>query len=290
QFQGAFEWDYSDPETGETKVGTSKCKVILLVGSSAAPGAGGAANSEDSDIDPLDEDEPRRPDEIYISDKTKMIVIGVGCAVGALVLAGFVGFYVIRYGNKRAAKETAAQKLREPIQSGPLFPPVDRPGRGTKYNELSSVTTGSVGAYSPTSTTRTEMVDMSEQGKMANSPAFNSRSATPIAPRNNNNNGISRPSTPTPIAAMHASSPSRAASPILTPGSPTPIAAMHARVSPPSMSAGEQRPTSLLTSSFTPYEESSSTSRTPSPAQGRNPFEEAQHTQQQHHQSSNYYS
>ncbi|KAG0331638.1 hypothetical protein BG000_010720, partial [Podila horticola] len=286
QYQGGFNWQFSNADTGAAEVGVSKCKIMLLVGTGAsnAPSAPGGNNG----VDPSEEDP--QPSEIVITSKTKTIVIGVGCAVGALILAGVVGFYFIRYSNKRAEQENSARKLREPIQSGPLFSPMDRSGGGggahSRYNELSSITTGSIG-YSPTTTAKTEMADLSGYNKTGNnSPAFGSRSPTPIAAAHA---GIlpssrmgSRPSTPTPISAAHAPY-SRAASP--APGSPTPIAAMHAKLASPTLaSAGwatqnGERPTSLLTSSFVPAEEASS-SRAPSPASGRNPFEQKQYEQQ----------
>ena len=261
---------------------------MLLVGAGVtnapnAPGSSGGAS---------DPEEDPQPSEIVISSKTKSIVIGVGCAVVALILAGVVGFYYIRYSNKRAEQENSARKLREPIQSGPLFSPMDRSGGGgahSKYNELSSITTGSIGTYSPTTTAKTEMADLSGYShgtKMANSPAFGSRSPTPIAAAHAgalpSSRMGSRPSTPTPISAAYAP-PSRAASP--APGSPTPIAALHSKMASPTlMSAGwaqsGERPTSLLTSSFIPAEDTSS-SRAPSPASVRNPFEKKQYEQMQ---------
>ncbi|KAG0086374.1 hypothetical protein BGZ92_008188 [Podila epicladia] len=280
QYQGGFNWQFSDPETGAAQEGVSKCKIMLLVGTGAsnAPSSPGSSNG----VDPNDE-EPQ-PTEIVITDKTKSIVIGVGCAVGALVLAGVIGFYFIRYSNKRAEQENSARKLREPIQSGPLFSPMDRSGGGggahTKYNELSSITTGSIG-YSPTTTAKTEMADLSGYNKMGNSsPAFGSRSPTPIAAAHAGIHASSRmgsrPSTPTPISAAHSHS--RAASP--APGSPTPIAALHSKLASPTLATSNgERPTSLLTSSYVPAEEASS-SRAPSPASGRNPFEQKQYEQQ----------
>lgn len=263
---------------------------MLLVGTGAtnAPGAPGSGSGAG---DPSEEDP--QPTEIVITSKTKSIVIGVGCAVVALILAGVVGFYYIRYSNKRAEQESSARKLREPIQSGPLFSPMDRSGGGgahAKYNELSSITTGSIGTYSPTTTAKTEMADLSgysHSTKMANSPAFGSRSPTPIAAAHAgalpSSRMGSRPSTPTPISAAYAP-PSRAASP--APGSPTPIAAMHSKMASPTLAAAGwaqsgERPTSLLTSQFIPAEDTSSSSRAPSPASVRNPFEKKQYEQMQ---------
>ncbi|KAF9417758.1 hypothetical protein BGZ76_004488, partial [Entomortierella beljakovae] len=169
QFQGGFRWTYPDFETGATTNGINKCKVMLLVGtgSQASPTAG----SED----PLYPDDPD-PSTVVVTDKTKNILIGVGCAVGVLILAGFIGFYVIRYGNKRAAEAESSKKLREPLHAGPLFPPNNNP-RTSRYNELASVT----GSSSPAS--RTEMAEMGNSGAsyVSASPALGSRSPTPIA-------------------------------------------------------------------------------------------------------------
>ncbi|KAG0347851.1 hypothetical protein BG004_006801 [Podila humilis] len=259
---------------------------MLLVGTNNGPnGPASGGNANEGDNEPLDEDP--KPTEIVITSKTKTIVIGVGCAVGALVLAGFIGFYFIRYSNRRAEKEHSARKLREPIQTGPLFSPMSRPngsnggsgGNGTggnsRYNELSSVTTDSLGTGSPTTTAKTEMVDMG---------GYNSAKMTPIsaahglpASRVASPSLISRSTTPTPVAAPHAP-PSRAASPV--PGSPTPIAAMHAKMASPALASaswavngstghGEPRPSSLLTSPFIPAEDTSTN--------GQNPFEQRQY-------------
>ncbi|CAO3571999.1 unnamed protein product [Mortierella alpina] len=244
QYQGAFEWSYTD-EAGTPARGSAKCKVILFVGTGAqAPPAGTNPN----DAEPLPEDDPQ-PSDIVVSDKTKSIVIGVGCAVGALVLAGFVGFYYIRYSNKRAAEEHASRKLREPIHAGPLFAPrTGGPGSGSsstiagrqaaKYNELASITTGSVGSPA---TTRTEMVELGNPAPPTPgfaSPALGSRS-------------------PTPIAAAHSKL-------LSTPASPS-----------SSTMSGNGRPASLLTSSFVPADERS---RSSSP-QPRNPFEQRENEQ-----------
>ncbi|KAF9194048.1 hypothetical protein BGZ51_001393 [Haplosporangium sp. Z 767] len=266
QYQGAFGWTSSDPETGETTPGSSRCKVMLLVGTGAQitnPGDNG--DPGDPAFSPI-EDDPT-PDEIVITDKTRNVVIGVGSAVGALVLAGFIGFYVIRYGNKRAAEEQTQRKLREPIQSGPIFASLDRSnggnnssvsagGRAARYNELSSITTASMTQGSPAMNAKTEMVEFGRPGSVATtqisgftSPALGSRS-------------------PTPIAAAHAKMLSSPASPSFS-------------------TTGSERPTSLLTSSFVPTDESSRPS-----SLHKNPFEQQQYEQeiqqQQQQQQQNY--
>ncbi|KAG0283825.1 hypothetical protein BGZ96_011803 [Linnemannia gamsii] len=211
------------------------------------PGGLGAAapGSSDNGFD----DEPT-PSSIVVSDKTKTIVIGVGCAVGVLVLAGVVGFYVIRYSNKRAAEEQMSKKLREPIQSGPLFAPMDRNNGGNggarRYNELSSVTTGSeTMGHSPATTTRTtEMIQMN--------------GVTPIGTPVMSNSNISAlgSRSPTPIAAAHAKAAAAAAAAAAGAGgngnSPS-LLDPRSSVTTPALahhySSGE-RPSSLLTSPF----------------------------------------
>ncbi|KAF8926777.1 hypothetical protein BGZ58_010914, partial [Dissophora ornata] len=239
QYQGSFDWTYADSNTGATVAGQAKCKVMLLIdGTSTATGS--------SPSDPAGTDDTQSSD-IIVSDKTKSIVIGVGCAVGVLVLAGFVGFYYIRYSNRREVEKQMSKKLREPVQSGPLFPPVDRSSGGglganashSRYNELASITTTSVSAGSPATTAaKTEMVELGATAYHATSPALGSRS-------------------PTPIAAAHAK--------LNGGGAVTPV---------PSM-LGRDRPGSLLTSPFVPMDDSS---RSPSP---HNPFEQRENVQHQ---------
>ncbi|KAF9159906.1 hypothetical protein BGX20_002746 [Mortierella sp. AD010] len=227
QYQGVFEWSTTDPDTDLNTVGKVACKVMLLVGTGSQASAG--VGSDDSD---LDTDEPDSGD-IEVTEKTKRILIGVGCAVLALILAGFVGFYYIRYSNKRAAQDQINKKLREPMQSGPLFPPIDRSrDANSRYNELSSVAPSSVA--SPALTSRTEM---GELGGSHLSPALGSRS-------------------PTPIAAAHAK-----------------LAGQSGGHLSASQSFNNERPGSLLTSSFVPIED------------GRNPFErdEQQQTNGSYH-------
>ncbi|KAG0303211.1 hypothetical protein BGZ98_006895 [Dissophora globulifera] len=267
QYQGSFDWTYPNPDTGATVIGQAKCKVLLLIGSGTDSSSDG---SDPTDTFPA-EDPPSS--DIVISSKTKSIVIGVGCAVGVLALAGIVGFYIIRCSNRRAAEEQASRKLREPIHSGPLFAPMDRPsrngsglndGRAARYNELASVTSASVSMGSPAmSTTRTEMVEL---GNTSNTPLAAHYAASPVLG--------SRSSTP--IAAHYAS-------PTLGSRSPTPIAAAHAKLSGSSSGhlssassmMGQERPGSLLTSSFTPTDGSI---RSPSPH--KNPFEQRENVQQ----------
>ncbi|KAF9939191.1 hypothetical protein BGZ65_011270 [Modicella reniformis] len=207
QFQGGFSWTTSNPDTNQQVLGVSKCKVMLFINPGAqspVPGPGTPGNEDDDE-----------PSEIIITEKTKNILIGVGSAFGALVLAGFVGFYYIRYSNKRAAEKEMSKKLREPIQTGPLFPPMDRSngsshglgngGRSARYNELASVTTGSL--HSPAMTTKTEIGEL----------------------------GVPLRAT-TPIAAAHAK----------VGGQPSPSFGS---------TVVTDRPASLLTSSFVPSEE-----------------------------------
>ncbi|KAG0026114.1 hypothetical protein BGZ82_009635 [Podila clonocystis] len=111
QYQGVFDWTTTDPTTGATGTGSSKCKAMLLNGPGVIPAPGAIDPSQQ----PQDEDPSSGP--VVISDRTKTIVIGVGCAVGALVLAGFIGFYYIRIKNKRAEQDLANKKLREPLQA-----------------------------------------------------------------------------------------------------------------------------------------------------------------------------
>ncbi|KAF9343869.1 hypothetical protein BGX26_005107, partial [Mortierella sp. AD094] len=230
QYRGVFEWYYPNPDTGATTLGQVQCKVILLVGTGSQALPSGVPDPSQSD--PQLPDEPQSGD-IVVTEKTKTIVIGVGCAVLALILAGFVGFYYIRYSNRRAAEEQINKKLREPIQSGPLFPPTDRGhGAAARYNELASVTTSSM--TSPAiSTSRTEMVELGGSAGNRYSPALGSRS-------------------PTPIAAAHAKQSA----------TPSNLSA--------SQSFNNERPGSLLTSSFIPVEE------------GRNPFEQRDNQQYEH--------
>ncbi|OAQ31719.1 hypothetical protein K457DRAFT_123985 [Linnemannia elongata AG-77] len=279
QYHGAFDWTSTNPDTGAATKNSARCKVMLMIaGTASAPGSSGGS----SDGGTFD-DEPT-PSSIVVSDKTKTIVIGVGCAVGVLVLAGVVGFYVIRYSNKRAAEEQMSKKLREPIQSGPLFAPIDRNNGGNggaagrRYNELSSVTTGSeTMGHSPATTTRTtEMVQLN--------------GVTPIGTPVMSSNSIALGSrSPTPIAAAHAKAAAAAAaaaaggngsSPsLLNPRSSitTPALAHH-------YSSGGERPSSLLTSPFVPADEASGRTSLFRQQQQQQHYQNEIQMQQQQHQ------
>jgi hypothetical protein len=221
---------------------------MLLVGP-------GVVTSPSQPATPFDPSAPTNPEDdqpsgdIEITDKTKNIIIGVGCAVGALVLAGFAGFYYIRFKNKRAVEKSASRKLREPLQ-----PDLSRPGMGpgasasrARYNELGSVTT-SVAGYSP----------MQQPGEMVE---LKGMSHVP--------------------SSSGASSPSRPQSFDYRSGSPTPIASRHQAanssglLAQPSGSFISDRPPSLLTSSFTPPTEdpnpfqSRPSGRAPAPPAGK---------------------
>ncbi|KAG0296074.1 hypothetical protein BGZ96_010238 [Linnemannia gamsii] len=236
QYQGRYTWNTTDADTGISTPGSAICKTMLLVG----PGVVTAPNQPGAPLDPnaptIPEDDQPAGD-IEITDKTKNIIIGVGCAVGALVLAGFAGFYYIRFKNKRAVEKSASRKLREPLQ-----PDQSRPGMGpgasashARYNELGSVTT-SVAGYSP----------MQRPGEMVELGGM------PPAP-----------------SSSGASSSSRPQSFDYRSGSPTPIASRHQAanssglLAQPSGSFISDRPPSLLTSSFTPAGED------PNPFQSR---------------------
>ncbi|KAF9143231.1 hypothetical protein BGX30_001007 [Mortierella sp. GBA39] len=263
QFHGAFDWTSSDSDTGAVTNNSARCKVMLMIADTAsAPGS-----STGSDGGTFD-DEPS-PSSIVVSDKTKTIVIGVGCAVGALVLAGVVGFYVIRYSNRRAAEEQMSKKLREPIHSGPLFAPMDRNNGGNgaagkRYNELSSVTTESeTMGHSPATTARTtEMVQ------------FNG--VTPIGtPVMSPNSTALGSRSPTPIAAAHAKAAAAAAAAGGNGNSPS-MLSPRSSITTPALahhySSGGERPSSLLTSPFVPADE----------AQQQHYQNEIQMQQQQH--------
>lgn len=257
---------------------------MLLVGPGVVSpvGAGGA------NPDPSQEQGPEDPDTsgpIEITDKTKKVVIGVGCAVGALVLAGFVGFYYIRFSNKRAVQTLASKKLREPLNSSPYGGGGSGAGStlavggasGARYNELSSVT-ASIAGYSP----------VQQQQQQLQMTELNTQRLY------SDNDSGSIPSRPqTPIAAAHTShlgplsASSSSGSPLSRPSSLL-----------PSVAANQERPTSLLTSSFTPPPEPRS-SQTYQQRQQREAeyeqqrlFEEhqlqQQHQQQQQQQQQNY--
>ncbi|KAF9366888.1 hypothetical protein BGX34_000006 [Mortierella sp. NVP85] len=116
QYQGGFEWIYYDLASSVYKTGVTRCKVMLLVGPgvASAPGASPPppSQSDSSELPPTDPDDEPGPRTVIVTDRTKHILIGVGSAVGALFLAGFVGFYFIRYKNKHAEQESI-KKRRE---------------------------------------------------------------------------------------------------------------------------------------------------------------------------------
>ncbi|KAF9912591.1 hypothetical protein EC991_010016 [Linnemannia zychae] len=215
QYQGRFTWNTTDPDTGLSTTGTALCKTMLLVGLPNASGGTQQPNSLDPNSPNLTDDDPPTGD-IEITDKTKKIVIGVGCAVGALVLAGFVGFYYIRFKNKRAVEKSANRKLREPLQ-----PDTSRPGMGpgasasqARYNELGSGNTSVVG-YSP----------LQRPGEMVELSGYPSSTLRPQSEY--------RSGSPTPIASRHA-------------------AGSSGLLAQPSGSFSSDRPPSLLTSPFIP--------------------------------------
>ncbi|KAG0273778.1 hypothetical protein BGZ95_010405 [Linnemannia exigua] len=270
QYHGAFDWTSSDSETGVVTQNSAKCKVMLMM--SDSPGAPGSTVNEPET--PFD-DEPS-PSSIVVSDKTKTIVIGVGCAVGLLVLAGIVGFYVIRYSNKRAAEEHQNRKLREPIQSGPLFAPMDRNNGGNggaagrRYNELSSVTTGSETMdHSPATTARTtEMVQLNGVTPIG----------TPVLSHKNSNAALGSRS-PTPIAAAHAKAIAAAGS--AGTSSPSLLSPRSTIATPLAAHYNPDRPSSLLTSPFVPADEAASGRTSPLQQHYQN---EIQMQQQNQHQ------
>ncbi|KAG0303757.1 hypothetical protein BGZ98_006320 [Dissophora globulifera] len=240
QYQGVFQWNYVDPTTSTAVTGSSACKNLLLTGP-------GVISYPGQPSDPFPTDEPT-PSSIEISDRTKSIVIGVGCAVGVLIFAGFVGFYFVRYKNKRAEQELASRKLREPLRSnngsqdGDEHDPTGatltagasardfaRTGTGVVstpggYNELTSVAIG-VSGYSPLATRPSSPGEMVEIGGVPPSRSFNS--------------------SPRPGSFVSGSQP------------PLSMAAQHSSIlggqRPPRRSfISEERPPSILTSPFTP--------------------------------------
>ncbi|KAF9129601.1 hypothetical protein BGW39_004002 [Mortierella sp. 14UC] len=181
QYQGRLTWNTTDSNTGLPTTGTALCKTMLLVGLPTTSGGAQQPNPLDPNSPNVTDDDPPTGD-IEITDKTKKIVIGVGCAVGALVLAGFVGFYYIRFKNKRAVEKSANRKLREPLQ-----PDLSRPGMGpgasasrARYNELGSVTTSVVG-YSPLQRPG-EMVELGGLPSSASRPQSEYRGRAPPPP------------------------------------------------------------------------------------------------------------
>ncbi|KAF9187840.1 hypothetical protein BGZ51_001013 [Haplosporangium sp. Z 767] len=186
---GGYTWTYINLSTGMPTTGSSKCKIMLLVGPGVVPAPG-----QSELVDGLPSDDPQ-PGEIEVTDRTKRIIIGVGCAVGVLILAGIVGFYYIRYKNNKAEQDLVNKKLREPLQSGPA---------------LGAAAAGS--AYS--------RVDQGDTMELGTVPII---ATTQLS---------SRPETP--IAAQHS----------------IPFGNQHHESG--SGSFVNERPTSLLTSSYTP--------------------------------------
>ncbi|KAF9126252.1 hypothetical protein BGW39_006748 [Mortierella sp. 14UC] len=275
QYHGAFDWTSSNPDTGAVIQNSAKCKVMLMM--SDSPGApGSTVNGPETPFD----DEPS-PSSIVVSDKTKAIVIGVGCAVGLLVLAGVVGFYVIRHSNRRAAEEQMNKKLREPIQSGPLFAPMDKTNgggnggmAGRRYNELSSVTTGSeTMGHSPATTTRTtEMVQLNGLTPIG----------TPVMSHNNSSSAAALGSrSPTPIAAAYAKA--NAAANTGT-NSPSLLSPRSSITTPLAARYNQDRPSSLLTSPFVPADEAAAASGRTSPFRQQQHYQNELQMQQQNQQ------
>ncbi|KAF9968746.1 hypothetical protein BGZ70_009024 [Mortierella alpina] len=227
QYSASFDWHYSDPTTLEAKVGTGSCNRIMLF---IPPATTSSAATPDQD-DPANTDD-RPPDrQIFISDKTKTIIIGVGGAVGALILAGFFGFYFIRCMNRRAEEAAANRKLREPLHassveeggsSGSLAKNKHDNGDGTRYSALSSVTTTLPGD-------KMELDPMGSSYSTA-SGASASRSGSHLPMM------TERTSQEPPLSSTRA----------------TMRHSMQSGMSGPPASFTNERPTSLLTSSFTP--------------------------------------
>ncbi|KAF9288929.1 hypothetical protein BGZ68_010339 [Mortierella alpina] len=113
QYSASFDWHYTDPTTLAAKIGTANCNRVMLFIPTAAVPTASAPDQGDS----TNTDDPPGNGQIFISDRTKTIIIGVGGAVGALILAGFFGFYFIRYKNRRAEEAAANRKLREPLHA-----------------------------------------------------------------------------------------------------------------------------------------------------------------------------
>ncbi|CAO3570024.1 unnamed protein product [Mortierella alpina] len=223
QYSASFDWHYNDPTTLEAKVGTASCNRIMLfipaatTPSAATPDPGDASNTDDPPSG-----------QIFISDKTKTIIIGVGGAVGALIVAGFVGFYFIRYKNRRAEESAANRKLREPLHassaeeggsSGSLTKNKHDTGDGTRYSALTSVTTTLPGD-------KMELDTMGSSYSTASGPVSGSH-----LPMMTEHTSQRLPLSSTPAAMRHS---------------------MQSDMSGPLGSFTNERPTSLLTSSFTP--------------------------------------
>ncbi|KAF9434886.1 hypothetical protein BGZ76_007247 [Entomortierella beljakovae] len=183
QYQGRYDWTYQDPVTGTPTNGSAPCKSILLVGPGVAPPLGVTPS------DPQLTDDPN-PGTVEITDRTKVMVIGVGCTAGFLVMAGFVGFYIIRYQNRRA-EESAGKILQEPSLS-PSEDGGHDAGSGIHYN----------GQYETVS--KSEVVEMgnipspASQGFLSGSQAYvtNHHSGFPATSANKPPSLIASPFTP----------------------------------------------------------------------------------------------
>ncbi|KAG0245071.1 hypothetical protein BGW41_004328 [Actinomortierella wolfii] len=260
QYYAAFVWPTTDPETGATTQGMAKCMTLLFVNPNApATGGGGAGDNNDEpfESDPGPEDNPKLDENgnIIVSDRVKSIVIGVGCAVGVLFLSGIVGFYVIRYRNKRAVEKEElerSRKLREPMMSQggagnhlPLFPPsvhsASSSGRTTPTGTTAAGGNG-IGTIAP-STTNTSKLGQNRYNELSSTTSTsaaedygdkqsnhrysqftdrsdfgtNAQQQIPIA--------LARTATPPP-----SHTPTSPTSPSMASRPSTPIAAAHAKI------------------------------------------------------------
>ncbi|KAF9550620.1 hypothetical protein BGW38_009547, partial [Lunasporangiospora selenospora] len=144
QYHGAFDWGSTNTDTDTAVTSSAICKPMLLVGEGVQQPLPSGDPNNPTKPDP--EDEPSSGD-IVVTDKTKTILIAVGCVVGLLIIAGFVAFYFIRYKNRRAEEEHQSKKLREPL-AGSNGGTAGAASGGAKYSELESVHTSMAG-YSP---------------------------------------------------------------------------------------------------------------------------------------------
>ncbi|KAF9570817.1 hypothetical protein EC968_001357 [Mortierella alpina] len=222
QYEAMFNWHYTDPTTLAAMTGTGSCnRVMLFIPTAAAP----TAVTPDQG-DTTDPDDRPSGGQIFISDKTKTIIIGVGGAVGALVLAGFIGFYFIRYKNRRAEEAAANRKLREPLHApseeespGSFSNNKHNQGDGTQYSALTSVTTTIPG-------------EKMELDPMESSSSTASAASGSHLPMMTEHTSQDQPHPSTRSTAMRHS--------------------MQSGMSGPPGSFTNERPPSLLTSSFTP--------------------------------------
>ncbi|KAF9997425.1 hypothetical protein BGZ80_009142 [Entomortierella chlamydospora] len=176
QYQGRFDWTSTDPTTGAVTKGSTPCKSILLSG----PGVPSPSGVSPPDPQQTDDSGDSMPE---ITHKTKMIIIGVGCAVGVLILAGIVGFYFIRYKNKRAEHDSANKKLRTPLssssdESGGFGS--NQGGSAAHHDGLMGITTSNSG-YVPVSKSEIEESEMVEVGGARPAP-FTAQSYSNVRP------------------------------------------------------------------------------------------------------------